>query len=94
MIMGVVRVGDVMPSLKSPIQPTRGAAWSSSGPPTCHGPLPAHFPRLANWPRAAAASRGGTSRIAEPSSMRAMTCMPRCLAETPIWLEARSRQPA
>ena len=73
----------------------RGAAWSSSGPPAC---LMARFrltpPGLASRPRAAAASRVGTSRIAERSSIRAMTCMTRWLAETPIWLEACSRQPA
>ncbi len=40
MIMGMWPIGHVMPSLKSPTAPTRDAAWSSNGPPTCHRQIP------------------------------------------------------
>src|SRR5215831_606678 len=38
MITGVLPVGDVMPSLKSPSPPIRPAVWSSSGQPACDKP--------------------------------------------------------
>jgi hypothetical protein len=40
--MEVVPMGHGVTNPKTPIPPTRADAWSSSGPPVCHGPLPAH----------------------------------------------------